>query len=101
MVEVEPELADEADVRPDSSCWWRCSLLSLRRRTTSTRAAASSNTMASVSVAISANIEWALSEPSGEGAKTLWMKSRMAELCAPSNEDMLDEVAGVALVWTR
>lgn len=93
---MEPEFADELEVRPDSSCWWLCNLLSLRRLITSTKLRIKSAAMARVRVPISANIDCALNWMAP--AVKLWMKSRMAELWAPKSEDMVDEIAGVELV---
>lgn len=99
MVDVEPELADDDDVSPDSSCSWRFSFDWRRRRTARPRATSASTMIASVSVTMRLSIKFAFNAEVDVDRK-LWTKSRMAELWAPSSEDIVDEMAGVELVWT-
>lgn len=99
MVEVEPEFAEEDEVRPDSSCWWRWSLFWRRRRAIKSSATRRRSAIATVSVPINVNTELVVMFICA-GANKLWMKSKMAELCAPKSDDIVDEIAGAALVIT-
>lgn len=55
--------------------------------------------MAKVRVPIRASIEDAL-RFALVGDNKLWMKSRIAEFRPPSSEDIVEEIAGLALVCT-
>lgn len=57
VVDVEPEFADEDEVKPDSSCWWRFNFVWRLRRTIRTIARSKREMMASVRVPISAKID--------------------------------------------
>jgi hypothetical protein len=100
VVEVDPELAEEDEVRPDSSCWWRPIDLFWRYRRTIRTSATSVNAMiAMVSVPIRTMIElvliWLVDEVNSD-----CIKSSNAELWPPRSDDMVDEMAGVELVCT-
>lgn len=98
VVDVEPVWdADEEEVRPDSSCWWRLSLFWRLRRRTSTRARTSSAAMAKVRVPMRARTDWALIKL--PGATRCWMKSRMAELRGPKK--MVEAMAGADEVCSK
>lgn len=100
MVEVEPEFAEEEDVSPDSSCWCWLSLFWRLFLTNKTTASTSKTLIASISVPMSASIEFALKLSGFDelGVSRLFRKSRMAELWPPRSEDMVEDMAGVALV---